>query len=685
MRSPVSFEDLPRFTAVILAAAMLVASAPTAAEDKPAAAPGFDISTLDRSVDPCTDFYHFACGGWIAANPIRPDEPRWGRFNELIERNQMVLRDILEKASRETPGRNPIDRMIGDHYAACMDEKGIEAKGTKPIQASLDRVAALGSKEALAGETARLHPSGVNVLFRFRSAQDFKDATQVIAVADQGGLGLPDRDYYTKDDPKSVDIRKKYQTHVEKMLGLLGDSPDAAAAGAKTVMEIETALAKASLERVKRREPANIYHKMSRAEFAALAPSFGWNDYLKGIGVGDTTSLNVAVPDFFKGMDALLASTDLGKLKTYLRWQTVHAAAELLPSAFVDEDFGFYGKTLSGSTELRPRWKRCVDRTDDELGEALGQGYVEATFGADGKERMLKMVVALEKALEQDIRTLPWMTETTKKQALAKLDAIANKIGYPDEWRDYSTVKISRDDAVGNAQRAGAFEFARQLGKIGKPVDKREWTMTPPTVNAYYNPLMNNINFPAGILQPPFFDRKMDDAVNFGGIGAVIGHELTHGFDDQGRKFAPNGNLQDWWTEQDGKEFESRATCVADQYSGYTAVADVKLNGRLTLGENVADNGGVRIAYMALKETLKGKNVAPIDGFTPEQRLFLGWAQIWCQNRTDEIARMLAQVDSHSPGEYRVNGVVSNMPEFQEAYQCKAGSAMTRGNPCRVW
>jgi endothelin-converting enzyme/putative endopeptidase len=597
----------------------------------------------------------------------------------------MVLRDILEKASKDTPGRNPIDRMIGDHYTACMDEKGIEAKGTKPIKAVLDRVAALPSKEALAGEVARLHPAGVNVLFRFRSVQDFKDATSVIAIADQGGLGLPDRDYYTKEDPRSVEIREKYVAHVGKMFGLLGDSPEAAAAGAKTVMEIETALAKVSLERVKRRDPANIYHKMPLAELVSLTPGFSWKDYLAGIRAPETTSLNVAVPDFFKGLETIIASTDLEKLKTYLRWQTVHAASDILPSAFVDEDFDFYGRTLSGSKELRPRWKRCVDRTDDELGEALGQRYVEATFGADGKERMLRMVVALEKALAEDIRTLPWMTETTKKQALAKLDAIANKIGYPDEWRDYSSVRISRDDAVGNSQRAGAFEFARQLGKIGKPVDKREWQMTPPTVNAYYNPLMNNINFPAGILQPPFFDRKMDDAVNFGGIGAVIGHELTHGFDDQGRKFAPNGTLQDWWTEQDGKEFESRATCIADQYSGYTAVADVKLNGRLTLGENTADNGGLRIAYMALKDTLKGKKVASVDGYTPEQRIFLGWAQVWCQNRTDEIARMLAQVDSHSPGEYRVNGVVSNMPEFQEAYQCKAGSAMTRENACRVW
>jgi predicted metalloendopeptidase len=522
-------------------------------------------------------------------------------------------------------------------------------------------------------------------VFHFSSDQDFKDATQVIAEADQGGLGLPERDYYFRDDAKSAELRKAYVAHVQKMFELVGEAPAQAASHANTVMQIETALAKASMDVVMRREPANVYHKMSVEDLTKLAPAFAWNRYLKAIDVPPVQSLNVTVPDFFKGMQGLIEAEPLESWKTYLRWHVMHSAAHMLPQSFVDENFAFYGKTLTGAKELRPRWKRCVQYTDGDLGEALGQSYVDLTFGTEGKEGTLKMVQALEIALRQDIEQLPWMTDATKKQALIKLEKIANKIGYPDKWRDYSKLEIVRGDALGNSTRANIFEFNRQLAKIGKPVDRQEWDMTPPTVNAYYNPQLNDINFPAGILQPPFFDKRLDDALNFGGIGAVIGHELTHGFDDQGRQFDPAGNLRDWWTPQDAKSFEQRADCFVKEYDGFTAIDDVHLNGKLTLGENTADNGGVRIALMALENELRGNPAKPMDGFTPAQRLFLGYGQIWCENDTDEIVRLQAQTDPHSISRYRVNGVLTNMPEFQKAFGCKTGQPMVSQNACRVW
>jgi endothelin-converting enzyme/putative endopeptidase len=651
---------------------------------RPAVVPGFDPGAMDRTANPCQDFYQFACGGWLGRNPVPADRARWGRFDELSERNQWAVRDILEKASSKAT-TDPLDRRIGDHYVSCMDEKGVEAKGLKPLQPTLDRIAALKSKEQLAAEVAHLHGQGVAVLFGSGAQPDFKDASHNIAVVDQGGLGLPDRDYYLKDDQRFADVRKQYEPHVQKMFELAGDTPEAAAAAAKTVLEVETALARESLDRVRRRDPVNRYHKMTRDALKALAPHYDWNRYFTDMGWPAFAEVNVTWPDYFKGMDAQLAAADLPAWKTYLRWHVLRNAAPLLPSAFVQENFNFYGKALTGAKELRPRWKRCVDMVDRDLGEAVGQRYVEATFGAEGKQRTAVMVAALEKALEKDIQELPWMTAATKAQALKKLAAISNKVGYPDKWIDYSAVSIVPGDLLGNVRRAQAFEVKRDLAKVGKPVDKAEWGMTPPTVNAYYNPLENNINFPAGILQPPFFDRAQDDAVNFGGIGAVIGHELTHGFDDQGRKFGANGDMADWWTEDDGREFEKRATCVADQYSGYTATGDVKLNGKLTLGENTADNGGLRIAHMALMDTLAGKSTPLRDGFTPEQRLFLGWGQIWCQNETPESSKLRAQTDPHSPGRYRANGVVSNMPEFQKAFACPAGSPMVRESACRVW
>jgi len=566
----------------------------------PRQVPGFDPGAMDRSVPPCDDFYQFACGGWIKANPVPPDRARYGRFDELQERNMSTLRDILESVGKPAPGRNAIDQKIGDFYASCMDEAAIETKGAAVLKPQLDRIAAIKTKAEISAALARLHDSGINGLFRFGSQPDFKNAKLNMAAVDQGGLALPDRDYYIKDEARFADVRKAYPAHVQKMLELLGDAPAVAAKEAQTVLDIETALAQASLERVKRRDPANLYHKMTRAELAALAPALDWNAYFTAAGAPAFGDINVTWPDFFKGASDLLTQRSLDDWKAYLRWHTVHDSADLLPAAFVNENFSFYGKLLTGAKELRPRWKRCVDLTDEQLGEALGQRYVEKTFGPEGKERTAKMVAALEAALKQDISTLPWMTDATRQQALVKLAAIANKIGYPETWRDYSAVRIVRGDALGNAERTSAFEQARDTAKIGKAVDPKEWGMTPPTVNAYYSALQNNINFPAGILQPPFFERSMDDAVNFGGIGAVIGHELTHGFDDQGRKFGPSGNLADWWTDQDAKEFEKRVSCVADEYSEFTVADGVHLNGRLTLGENTADNGGLRIAYMAL-------------------------------------------------------------------------------------
>lgn len=647
--------------------------------------PGFDLAAMDPSVQPCDNFYQYSCGTWLRKNPIPPDRSRWGRFDELEERNLAILRDILEKSSRNDPKRTAIEQKIGDYYASCMDELAIDRKGIGPLQPELNRIAGMASLSALPDEIARLHKLGVNALFNFGSGQDAKDSTQVIGQADQGGLGLPDRDYYFKDDVKSVATRKQYVEHVRKMFELLGQSAGQAAAHAEAVMKIETALAKGALDRVSRRDPVKVYHKMSIQELRALDPSFAWPKYFEDVSAPPTGTLNVAEPEFFKQMQTSLSSTTLDAWKTYLTWHLVHSQAPLLPSAFVNENFNFYGKILTGAKELRPRWKRCVSFADNELGDALGQKYVERTFGAEGKQRTLKMVRALEAALGQDIQNLSWMTPATRQKAIEKLHAIANKIGYPEKWRDYSTVKIVRGDALGNSERASAFEFHRQLAKIGKPVDRMEWQMTPPTVNAYYDAQMNDINFPAGILQPPFYDNRMDDAVNFGGIGAVIGHELTHGFDDEGRQFDLKGNLRDWWTERDAQEFEKRVGCIADEYSAFIAVDDVHVNGKLTLGENTADNGGLRIAYMALMNTLAGKTSAKIDGFTPAQRLFLGWGQIWCENDTPEISRLMAQTNPHSPGRYRVNGVLRNMPEFRQAFGCTLGQPMAPKDACRVW
>jgi endothelin-converting enzyme/putative endopeptidase len=646
----------------------------------------FNIDNIDKTVDPCVDFYQYACGNWMKTMKIPADRPEWDSFSEVEEQNLAVLRDILEKAAAGGDGRDAIDQKIGDFYGACMDEKAVETKGLDPLKPELARIAAAKDKQALIDAIARVHLIGPNPLFNFYSQPDLHNADMVIGYLDQGGLTLPDRNYYIKDDEKMVAMRKALTDYATTLFTLSGQSPQQAAQSAQTVLKIETALAKASMDRTLRRDPKNLDHKMSRDAAIALAPNFYLAHYFSDMGTPSFSELNVSNPDFFKEVNGVISSESLDALKTYVQWHMLMGSAKWLPKAYVQARFK-YRQALMGQAEDQPRWKKCVEATDDALGEALGQRYVERTFGAEGKQRMLTMVDALEKALDQDISTLSWMSDDTKKQAKVKLQAIRNMIGYPDVFRDYTKLQIQQGDLMGNFLRANEFESRRQIAKISKPRDRKEWEMTPPTVNAYYSGEMNEIVFPAGILQPPFFDKTIDDNVNFGSIGAVIGHELTHGFDDEGRKFDPNGNLRDWWTEQDGKEFESRAGCIADEYGNFVAVDDLKLNGKLTLGENTADNGGARIALMALEKMIEESGKAPekTDGYTPEQRYFLGFARVWCEKRKPEYSRMLVNVDPHSPGRYRTDGVLQNMPEFQKAWGCKAGQPMVRANMCHVW
>ncbi len=659
------------------------------AQSQPAAKPaGFSIDNIDKTVDPCVDFYQYACGNWLKTTEIPADESEWVSFSELYERNLVTEREILEKAAVVDPKRSALEQKIGDFYGSCIDEKAVDAKGIDPLKPDLDRIAAAKNKSALIEVLAHQRLIGANALFRFFSDPDLHNAGMVIANLDQGGLSLPDRDYYLKDDPKMTEMRQHLVEYAVQIFTLAGETPQQAAESAKTVMRVETALAKAQMDRTLRRDPKSRDHKMSKDQALALAPNFYLTRYLAAVGAPSFTEVNVGNPEFFKQVNSVIDSESLDALKTYLRWHLLDSAAPWLSKPYVDANFKMT-QYLTGQTENQLRWKRCVDATDGSLGEALGEKYVELTFGADGKRRMLKMVDALEKSLNDDIQTLPWMSEETKKQAKVKLSAIRNKIGYPDKYRDYSSVVIERGDLLGNIARANEFEVRRQLNKIGKPLDRNEWQMTPPEVNAYYDGQYNEIVFPAGILQPPFFDKSMDDAVNFGAIGIVIGHELTHGYDDEGRKFDPQGNLRDWWTKQDGEEFEKRASCIADEYSNFVAVDNVKLNGKLTLGENTADNGGARIALMALRKMIAedktGKAAERIDGYTPEQRFFLGFGRVWCDKRRPEWDRLLATIDQHSPGKYRINGVLQNMPEFQQVWGCKAGQPMVSANACRVW
>ncbi|HEV3184949.1 MAG TPA: M13 family metallopeptidase [Xanthobacteraceae bacterium] len=661
---------------------LLAAGAPPAlAAD---AVPVIDPTAIDHAVSPCQNFYKFACGNWIRNNPIPPDRGRWTRFDSLTELNLAKLRGILEAAAA---GTDPATRKVGDFYASCMDEAGIEAKGLAPLAPALARIDELTGAAGLPAQLAQQHQLGMRAFFSFRSTQDNADATKVIGEADQGGLGLPDRDYYLRTDEKSVELRNAYRRHVAAMFKLMGGDPAAAEHDADLVLAIETELAKASLDRVKRRDPKNLDHKLRRDELAGLAPRFAWDDYLAAVGQGSLETLNVGWPDFFKGFDGVLAADDPAALKAYLRWHLISGAAPLLPKAFVEERFNFQGSVLSGAKEDRPCWKRCVEQTNRLLGEELGRAYVAAYFGSKTRDETLAMVRSIEASYADDITSLDWMTPDTKAKALAKLEAIANKIGYPDKWRDYSALDIERGDALGNVLRAQGFEFRRQLAKIGKPVDRGEWYMPPPTVNAYYSSRYNDINFPAGILQPPFYDATRDAAANYGAIGSVMGHEMTHGFDDQGRHYDGSGNLKDWWTPADASAFEARAACLVGEYGDFTAVGDLKVNGRLTLGENIADNGGVRLSYAALEKALKGAVPPPVDGLSAPQRFFVAYAQSWCGSATEQDERRRALTDPHSPPEFRVNGVVVNQPEFAKAFSCPAGSPMAPPPEkiCRVW
>jgi endothelin-converting enzyme/putative endopeptidase len=642
---------------------------------------------MDRSVEPCTDFYHYACGTWIKKNPIPADQARWDVYGKLAEENQRFLWGILEEASKPAPARSVVETEIGDYFHACMDEAAVEKAGAAPLKPELEQIAALKSIGELPALLGRLHLgiAGDHMLFGFGSNQDYADSSQVIAFANAGGLGLPDRDYYTKTDAKSQETRQKYVEHMQKIFELLGEEPRLAGAHARTVMSIETALAKSSLTLVDKRDPYKLFHKLTRAQLQALTPAFQWDVYLKTSNAPDSPVVNVTEPAFYKELQAQLKSRSLAEWKTYLRWHLVLAKARTLSSSFVQANFDFYSKYLRGVRQMQPRWKRCVQRVDADLGEALGQVFVEKTFGQDTKQRAVVMTKEIEEAMESEIQQLPWMSGDTKKRALEKLHAVLNKIGYPEKWRDYSSIKIARDDYFGNVERATEFESRRELAKIGKPVDRLEWQMTPPTVNAYYDPQMNDINFPAGVLQPPLFDPKLDDAPNYGNTGATIGHELTHGFDDEGRQFDAKGDLKDWWAKTDAPEFEQRAKCVSDQYSQYTVVDDIKINGKLTLGEDVADLGGTLLAYLAWKDATKGQHLQEIDGLTPDQRFFVGMAQWACGDERPESKRLNALTNPHSPNQYRINGVVSNMPEFGRAFSCRVGQPMVRTQPCKVW
>ena len=668
---------------------------PTTVPKKPAI---FDLTAIDKTVDPCVDFYEYSCGNWRKNNPIPSDQVRWGRFNELADYNNYSLYSEL-KAAADAP-KSPLQKQYGDFFAACMNTDKIDELGVKPLKAQLDAIAALKNVHDLAAYNARQDRRGGGAFFGIGITQDQKDSTQQIAATGQGGISLPDRDYYLNTTPRYQKIRAQYLDHVKKMFVLLGDTPEEAAIEAANTIWIETELAAGSMDRVEMRDPSKRYHIMTIAEVQKLSPDFDWQTYLNGIKVPAKT-INVSSPIYVKTVEYELSHGKLFAIKSYLRWHVIHGSATLLAKPIADENFAFFNQTLNGQKEEQPRWKRCTRMTDGALGEAVGQDWVRENFPGTSKANMKKLIAALENAMAVDLKTLPWMSEETRVEARKKLDAITDKIGYPDKWKDYSSIEVNRDDLLGNVTRAGSYERKRNLAKFGQPVDPTEWGMTPPTVNAYYNPAQNNINFPAGILQPPFYDNNFDAAVNYGGIGVVIGHEMTHGFDDQGSQYGPTGNVKynadgsigSWFTPEDKKKFQERSECTAKEYDGFEVAPGQNLNGHLTLGENSADNAGIRIAFQALQATLAkpGDASEPLymdgkrDGYTPEQRFFIAFGQIWCQNSTEQSARVLAKTDPHSSGEWRVKGTVQNFEEFGKAFGCKAGQPMVSSNACRTW
>ncbi len=641
--------------------------------------PAFDVQNMDKSVKPSEDFYTYANGTWLKKNPIPAEESRWGSFNILLERNNAAMKIAAEDAAKKTDSAaDPAVQKVGDYYTSGMDEKSINEAKAKPLADEFKKIEDVQDPEGLLKEIAHLHKMGVPAFYGFTSGQDDKNSTMVIAQAFQGGLGMPDRDYYTKDDDASKKLREAYVAHVTKMLTLLGDPAAKAGESAKKILALETELAKPARTRVELRDPQKNYNKMSINDLQALMPNWNWPVYFREIGLENPGDINVGQPDFFKAGNELLKSASLDDWKTYLRWHLVHAAADELSNDFVNENFKFFGTTLTGAKQLKPRWKRVIASTDDALGEALGKLYVADNFPPESKARMIELVKNIQSAMSDSIKSRDWMDDKTKEEALKKLAAFSVKIGYPDEWRDYSPLQIDRGPYVLNAARAAEFESARQLAKIGKPVDRKEWGMTPPTVNAYYNPNMNEIVFPAGILQPPFFNANADDAINYGGIGAVIAHEISHGFDDQGRQYDAEGNLRDWWTPESAAKYKERADKIVKQYSEYEPIKGMHINGELTQGENIADDGGVKLAFAALQKALKDKPQDKIDGFTPEQRFFLGWAQVWRANIRDEALKLRLNTDPHSPTKYRCNGPVSNSPDFKKAFDLPDNCPMVR-------
>jgi len=680
--------------ASVLAAIFPGAAAQTAAvatqESDPTLPAPLDKRFLDTSADPCVDFAKYSCGNFSKLYPIPADRSNFGTGALVGEHTRFELHSLLQKVEADSPSRTASEQKVGDYYASCMNTDAIEAEGLKPLQPELDRIAALKDKSGLTPLLAHFQLINVGAFFNYGEQQDFKDARKQIAAVDQGGLGLPERDYYLRTGDAAEKTRQQYVQHVAAMLKLLGESDSASTSDAQKIMQLETALAKVSMDITSQRDPKNVYHLMSVADLTALAPDIAWPSFFTDTGAPPVSELNVTNPDFFKGLHALLQSTDLDTIKTYLRWQLINGVPSVvLPKALDEEDFKFFGQQLRGQPQQQARWKRCSTATDGALGEALGQIYVKAFFSPESKARTLQMVKDIEDAMDREIDTLTWMSPETKTKAKAKLHQVADKIGYPDHFRDYAALKIVRGDALGNAIRSVEFENHRQIAKIGQPVDRGEWGMSPPTVDAYYNPSMNDINFPAGILQSPFYASSATDAEVYGHIGGIVGHELTHGFDDEGRKFDGNGNLADWWTDEDAKKYEAMTDCEVKEYGGFTAVDEVKVNGQLTLGENTADNGGLRLALMAFQADANRKgidlNAKDASGFTPLQQFFLAHGQNWCGDDRPEQVRLQVQTDPHSPRKFRIIGVIENMPEFGKAFGCKPGQPMMPVNSCRVW
>ena len=675
-----TFSRFPFAAPILLGLAL---AAPTHAQS---AAHGVDLAAIDTSASPCTDFYQYANGKWLASHPIPADRGSIGGFSELYDRNQAVLHQIVDQAVAGPPApKGSVKRKIADFYRSGMDTARIERDGASPLALEFARIAAVSDTPSLEAEIAHLHKIGVGAVWNFGVGADEKSSLHTIAEVGQGGLGLPDRDYYTRTDAKSVALRAAYTAHIARMLQLLGDAPSTANTEAQTILALETQLAAASMTRVERRDPNATYNKMTLAQMDALSPGFSYAPYFAAVGAADPGPLIVGQPKFFAAVGGLMKTVPLADWKTYLRWHLISSTAPYLSAKFVDENFAFRGTTLGGATQNQPRWKRVLRETDSELGEGLGQLYVAEAFPPAAKARALTLVQNVKSALRTRLASLDWIGEDTRRQALVKLDKMRIKIGYPDHWRDYSKLEVSSPSYVVNVLAANRFDFNRDLAKLGKPVDRSEWGMTPPTVNAYYSPSGNEIVFPAGILQPPFFDPKADDASNYGGIGAVIGHEMTHGFDDQGRQFDGNGNLKDWWTAADKKRFQQRADGVAHQFDGFVAVDDAHVNGHLTLGEDIADLGGVKIAYLAFEKSQIGRPRVKIGGFTPEQRFFLAYAQIWRENVRPEALRLSLATDPHAPNKFRVLGPLANLPEFAQAFPCPAGETHTAAARVNIW